>query len=41
MFEGFVADLIVATLGHLLDISKDKLRISLWGGTQDKSYDVQ
>lgn len=32
MFEGYAADLLAATLGNVLDISKDKLRISLWGG---------
>jgi hypothetical protein len=33
MFEGWVADYVVATLGRYLDVQKDKLRISLWSGT--------
>jgi hypothetical protein len=32
MFEGWVADLIASTLGSYLDLTKDRLRISLWEG---------
>lgn len=38
MFEGWVADIIAATLGRYLDVQKDKLKISLWGGMRSSSH---
>lgn len=34
MFEAFLADIVAATLGSYLDITKDRLRISLWEGEE-------
>ena len=32
MLEGLVAEVLASTLGSYLDVTKDKLRISLWQG---------
>lgn len=32
MFEGWVADLLATYLGRFVDVQKDQLKISLWGG---------
>jgi hypothetical protein len=32
VFEGWVSDLIASTLGSYLDLTKERLRISLWEG---------
>lgn len=33
MFEGWAADVLASYLGKYLDLPRDRLRISLWGGT--------
>ena len=37
MFEGWVADVLAVYLGRFINVEKDKLRISLWGGKQQGS----
>jgi hypothetical protein len=32
MFEGWAADVLASYLGKYLDLPRDRLRISLWGG---------
>jgi hypothetical protein len=32
MFESYVADVLATYLGKFIDVQRDKLRISLWGG---------
>lgn len=32
MFEGYLHELLAQSLGSLLDISREQLRISLWSG---------
>ena len=32
MFEGWVAEVLATYLGRFINVERDKLRISLWGG---------
>jgi hypothetical protein len=32
MLEGYAADLLASTIGKFVDVQRDRLRISLWGG---------
>ena len=32
MFEGFLTEALLAAVGRFVDVQKDKLKISLWGG---------
>ncbi len=32
MFEGWVAEALAMYLGKFIDVQRDRLRISLWGG---------
>jgi hypothetical protein len=41
MLEGYAADLLASTIGKFVDVQRDRLRISLWGGGCNATAAVQ
>ena len=38
MFEGWVADILASYLGHFVNIKREQLRISLWQGDNEETF---
>ena len=39
MLEGYISEYLAAWLGHFVDISKEKLRVSLWSGARGQTVE--
>lgn len=39
MFESWVSDLLAGSLGHFINVQRDKLKVSLWNGKGKMSFE--